>query len=224
MNQFSISEKIITVYPGHSANLPVVYLNTFGDSGEAVYRQLETKRGLDFHLVTITGLQWNHDMSPWKIPPIAKGDTPCTGGADAYLKLLTGEIVPKAERFISGEPLWRGIAGYSLAGLFAVYSLYEADLFSKAASISGSLWFPGFQEYIADHPWREKPSCVYFSLGDRECRTRNPFLKVVQERTEKIHNFYAEKGIHTVFQINPGNHFQDEAKRTAKGIRWISPQ
>lgn len=36
-----------------------------------------------------------------------------------------------------------GIAGYSLAGLFALYALYKTDVFTRVASMSGSLWFPG---------------------------------------------------------------------------------
>ena len=45
----------------------------------------------------------------------------CTGGADDYLRHLTTEIIPTAEKELAGVPSWRGIAGYSLAGLFALY-------------------------------------------------------------------------------------------------------
>ena len=52
---------------------------------------------------------------------------PCTGGADDYLQLLTKEIIPTAEKEVGGVPRWRGIAGHSLAGLFALYSIYRTD-------------------------------------------------------------------------------------------------
>ena len=81
-------------------------------------------------------------MAPWDIPPISKNDTPCTGGADSYLDLLLSKIIPEAERQLRGTPVWRGIAGYSLAGLFAVYAMYQTGAFSRIASMSGSLWFP----------------------------------------------------------------------------------
>lgn len=58
-------------------------------------------------------------MTPWYMGPISKHDTPCTGGADDYLKLLLDEIMPEAEALLPGAPAWRGLAGYSLAGLFA---------------------------------------------------------------------------------------------------------
>lgn len=127
----------------------------------------------------------------------------------------------RAEREICKTVSWRGIAGYSLAGLFAVYSLYRTDVFSRAASVSGSLWFPDFREYVFSHEMKRKPECLYFSLGDRECRTGNPYLKVVGEHTKEIRNFYQGKGIDTVFRSNPGGHAKNTAKRTAAGIGWM---
>lgn len=62
---------------------------------------------------------------------------------------------------------------------------------------------------------------MYFSLGDRESHTRNRFLKCVRQNTEEIEAFYQSHGIHTVFQLNPGNHYKNAAERTAAGIAWI---
>lgn len=219
--QFTVNDKTISVYPSISTNRPVVYLNTFAGEGSSVYKALQGEACSDFTFVTISGLDWNNDMAPWDIPPISKNDTPCTGGADEYLRLLTDEIIPKAEKEIEGTALWRGIAGYSLAGLFAVYSLYRREVFSRAASMSGSLWFPKFKEYVFTNKMKSKPEYIYFSLGDKECKTRNPYLKVVQDNTEKIEAFYQSKGIDTVFRLNQGNHYKDAAQRTAAGIKWI---
>ena len=114
-----------------------------------------------------------------------------------------------------------GIAGYSLAGLFALYAIYQTDVFSRVATMSGSLWFPGFKEYIFSREPKRRPDCIYFSLGGREAKTRNPVLKTVQENTEEIQAFYQSKGINTVFHLNPGNHFVQGAERTVAGIRWL---
>lgn len=122
---------------------------------------------------------------------------------------------------MQGRILWRGLAGYSLAGLFALYSLYQTDLFSRVASMSGSLWFPGFTDYVFSHEMKKRPEHLYFSLGNQECRTRNPYLKTVQDNTEKIEHYYAQCGINTVFQLNPGNHYKNAVQRTAAGISWI---
>lgn len=219
--RFQVADKEITVYPCTVPGRPAVYLNTFAGEGDQVYQELRKNGCPDFTFVTISGLLWNHDMAPWEIPPISKNDTPCTGGADEYLRLLTTEIIPKAEKLAVGCISWRGLAGYSLAGLFAVYSIYRTDAFSRVASMSGSLWFPGFAEYVYSHEMESCPDHMYLSLGDKECRTRNPYLKTVRERTEAILDFYIRKGIDTEFRLNPGNHYSDSVQRTAAGIAWI---
>lgn len=218
--EFTVGGKSVTVYPALKENCPAVYLNTFSDGGEAVYKLLYESGCTDFTLVTVGNLEWDCDMSPWAIPPVAKGDTPCSGGADDYLKLLETEIIPKAEETVSGVS-WRGIAGYSLAGLFAVYSLYKTDIFSRAASMSGSLWFPDFKEFVFENKMKTVPEKIYFSLGDNECRTKNPYFKTVQENTEKIEEFYRRQGVETVFTLNSGGHVDNVTERTAAGIRWI---
>lgn len=221
MTTFKVGQKTVDVFQSENPNRPVIYLNTYGREGEAVFRQLSAFGDLDFTLVAISGLQWEHDMAPWDIPPISSKDTPCTGGADAYLELLLHEILPQAEKNVLGTPLWRGIAGYSLAGLFALYSIYRTDVFSRVASVSGSLWFPDFPAFVRSHTPKQTPDCIYFSLGDKEHKTRNPFLQTVRQNTEDIEAFYEQQGIAATFQLNPGNHFQDAARRTAAGIRWI---
>ncbi len=220
-HQLVLDNKKVEVYPSAVSGRPVVYLNTFAEEGSHVYKELHDAGCPDFTLVAISGLEWNHDMAPWDIPPISKEDTPCTGGADEYLQFLTNVIVPKAEELVQGRVLWRGLAGYSLAGLFALYSVYRTGLFSRIASMSGSLWFPGFKEYVFSHEMKSRPEHLYLSLGDRECKTRNSYLKTVQEHTEAIKTFCMEKGIDTVLQFNPGNHYKDAIQRTAAGIAWI---
>lgn len=70
-------------------------------------------------------MNWNHDRVPWDSPAAFKNGEPFTGGADDYLRLLVEKIIPEAEEGLNGVPQWRGIAGYSLAGLFAVYAVYQ---------------------------------------------------------------------------------------------------
>ena len=48
-------------------------------------------------------------MTPWYMGPISKHDTPCTGGADDYLKLLLDEIMPEAEALLPGAARLRGL-------------------------------------------------------------------------------------------------------------------
>ena len=123
MTSFIIEKKKIEVFPGIKPDSPLICLNTYGHEGGQVFQQLQSSGCPDFTLVAVSNLEWDHDMSPWAIPPISEKDTPCTGGADDYLDLLLHRILPEAEKALPGIPSWRGIAGYSLAGLFAVYAM-----------------------------------------------------------------------------------------------------
>lgn len=217
----NIGGKNIEVYLSCVPDSPVIYLNTLDEEGVQVYQALQEAGCRAFTLVAVSGLLWNHDMSPWAILPVIKNNISCTGGADAYLKLLTEKIIPEVEQMVPGKILWRGLAGYSLAGLFALYSIYQTEAFARIASVSGSLWFPEFKEYAIVSQMKTVPEAIYISLGDKECRTRNHYMKTVQERTEEIAAYYREKGIDIFYELNPGNHFQDTVRRMALGIAWI---
>ena len=221
MHAFIFGDKHIAVFPCVVLNAPIIYLNTYSNEGQKVFEAAQTAGCPPFTLVAISDLDWNRDMAPWDSPAAFKKGTPFTGGADDYLRLLVDEIIPEAEKDLATPPAWRGIAGYSLAGLFALYAIYRTDLFSRVGSMSGSLWFPGMKEYIFSHEPKRRPDCVYFSLGDKESKTRNPILRNVRQNTEEIQASYQGKGIDTVFQLNPGNHYDHAAERTAAGIAWM---
>ena len=221
MHAFILGDKHIAVFPCVVPNAPIIYLNTYSNEGQKVYEAAQTAGCPPFFPATISDLDWNRDMAPWDSPAAFKNGEPFTGGADGYLRLLVEEIIPRAEKELAGPPAWRGIVGYSLAGLFALYAIYRTDVFSRVGCMSGSLWFPGFKEYIFSHEPKRRPDCIYFSLGDKEAKTRNPVLKTVQENTEEIQTFYQNKGIDTVFQLNPGNHFVQGIERTIAGIQWL---
>ena len=160
-----ISNKTVSVFTSFKPETPIIYLNTCSGEGQKVYESAQAAGCPPFTLVAISDLGWNHDMVPWDSPPMFKNADPCTGGADDYLRLLVEKIIPAAEKEINGIPCWRGVAGYSLAGLFALYAIYRTDLFSRVGSMSGSLWFPGMKEYIFSHEPKRWPDRMYFSLG-----------------------------------------------------------
>ena len=212
MHTLSIDSKAVSIFQTGISGVPVIYLNTYSEEGQQVFEAAQAAGYPPFTLVAISDLD---------CPAAFKKGTPFTGGEEDYLRLLVDEIIPEAEKDLATPPAWRGIAGYSLAGLFALYAIYRTDVFSRVGCMSGSLWFPGFKEYIFSHEPKKPPDCIYFSLGDKEAKTRNPVLKTVQENTETIRAFYQSKGIDTVFRLNPGNHFVQGIKRTVAGIQWL---
>lgn len=221
IENFNVDRLSLTLYAADTADRPLVVLHNYAGDGSAVMAALKDLHSPDLNLLCISNLNWDHDMTPWYAPPLSPEDTPCTGGADEYLPLLLTEILPKAKERIPGIPPQVGIAGYSLAGLFALYALYKSDAFDRAASISGSLWFPDFTEYCFSHAMKRTPGKIYLSLGDREAKTKNKLLRTVQDNTESLADHYRSLGLSVIWELNPGNHFQDAARRSAKGILAI---
>ena len=221
---FNTDNKKITVYPALAENRPVIYLTTYNDDGGEVYAEVQKDGCPDFTLVTVSGLNWEAELSPWAAGDLFKYSEMFTGGADAYLKLLTQEIMPQAESMLFGKIAWRGLAGYSLAGLFTLYALYKTKLFSRAASMSGSLWYPGFKDFALQNTLCKTPQYLYFSLGDKEARARNQYLKTVQQCTEELAAYYRSLGINTYYELNPGGHYRNIISRSAAGIKWLLTQ
>lgn len=206
----------VGIYGKRDAPCPLVVLNTVNGEGQAVYDAVGSS---DITLMAVDGLSWNDDLSPWAVPAVFRNGEPFGGLADSYIGDLVSSLIPDAVREYSLRPSCMIIAGYSLAGLFAVYSAYRTDMFSRIVSVSGSLWFPGFLEYALSNSMKADPEKVYLSLGDREARTVNPVMKTVQDNTERLHEHFLSLGISSEYELNPGNHFQDAVLRMAKGIR-----
>ncbi len=219
--KFRSAGKELTLYHSKESGSPLIILNNYAGDGKSVMEAAKKREEKDFNLLCVGNLNWDHDMTPWYCPPTSQKDTPFTGGADEYLKSLLDDILPECLEKVDGTPCHISIAGYSLAGLFALYALYHTDVFERAASMSGSLWFPDFKEYVFSHEMKRKPQKIYLSLGDKEAKTGNRYLKIVQDNTESIAAHFRETGIDVTFEMNPGNHFMDAEIRSAKGILAI---
>jgi hypothetical protein len=62
---------------------------------------------------------------------------------------------------------------------------------------------------------------VYLSLGDKEEKTRNPVMARVGTAIREAEEILKEAGVDCILEWNPGNHFKDAEKRTAKGFEWV---
>ena len=207
-----------------SCSAPLVVVTVEAGEGEAVFGELSALTERDFALASIIGVDWNAELSPWPAPAAFKGGGAFAGGADAYLEELTGALLPEVLGALAAPPTFAALGGYSLAGLFALYALYRTTAFDRAASASGSLWYPGFLDYAGRAPLARAPRGVYLSVGDREGRTRNPILRSVEENTRALADLYARRGIPVRFELNPGNHFDHPQRRLARAIAWVLEQ
>ena len=179
----------------------------------------------EFILVAISNLDWNNDITPWFAPKLNEKDVDYLGKADDYIKLLTNKIAPQTEKYVENNLKIKieyfAIAGYSLRGLFAIYSAYKTDIFTKIASASGSFWFPKFIDFVKTTNISSNVRKIYFSFGNKESKARNQVLATVEINTIELEKIYNNKGIETIYEVNEGNHFKDATLRMAKGIKWI---
>ncbi len=175
---------------------------------------------LSLTLVSISGMDWNRDLSPWKAEKVFKGEEDFSGGADRFADFLEQEVFLKESTF-SGRPLHRMMAGISMSGLFALYMGTKKDSLEAIASISGSLWFDGFVDYLKAHPLSSGIKKIYLSLGDKEKRVRNPRMAKVEEDTLAVRDIIAKEGKEVLYQANRGNHFVHGAERLEEAVRYL---
>ena len=173
----SLDGKVVTIYRADGEGLPVVYSNDYRESGRDVLARCAELGCPPFHLVTLSKVGWDRSMSPWPSEPVVARNDHFAGEGPRHLEWLLSDAVPCAEHELGVRMPVSYISGYSMAGLFALWSLYQTDFFAGAVSASGSLWFPGFRDYALAHEPVGRPRGVYLSLGERETKVRNPALQ-----------------------------------------------
>ena len=166
-----------------------------------------------FHLIAVKVNDWNRDLSPWTAPAVFGRE----GFGDGAANTLAGILTLCADRSKTYY-----VGGYSLAGLFALWAACQTDVFQGVAAASPSVWFPGFLDYMEEHGMQSP--AVYLSLGDREAKTRNPVMATVADRIRQTYDLLRSRGVHSVLEWNPGNHFRDADLRTARAFAWLMKQ
>ena len=216
--EMQIGDKHVSLFLLGNAPRPVIWVHM---PAPAAAETAALLAGEDLVLADVDGVDWERELSPWPADHAFKGGRDFSGGADDYLGTLLGSIIPGAESALGETPLWRGIAGYSLAGLFAVYAAWRTTAFSAFASVSGSLWFDGFVPYLAQNEPAALPRAAFFSLGTLEKNTRSTRLAAVEDRTAEAAERLRGLGTLTAFEKNEGGHFSQPEARVAAGLRWL---
>lgn len=211
----------IKIWNNTTESVPTVYIHSFTGNGEDVWEACTQLQTPPFNLVSIYDFDFDNSLTPWPAEGVRKGQPPFRGKADAHLKAIIDTVIPQAESQLPAPPAYSAMAGYSLAGLFTLWSAWHTDRFRRLACVSGSLWYPDFIAYIKSHPMFSKPECIYFSLGDKESKTRHPLMSTVDDCTREAVGTIISLGIRTTFESNPGNHFTAPALRMAKAIKWM---
>ena len=162
---------------------------------------------------------WNDELSPWKSPAVW-GKESFGSNAAGTLRVLTGQVIPTLkQQFALPGNVRIILGGYSLAGLFALWTSTQTDLFYGVAAASPSVWFPGWMEFERQRSIQAQR--IYLSLGDREERTRNATMAGVGENIRALHRELAGRSKDCTLEWNNGGHFKDADLRTAKAFRWV---
>lgn len=173
-------------------------------------------------IVVITGFDWDNDLTPWPASGEPKGCPDFKGNAPDFLKRLTNTIIPEVEhRYgISGN-VRRTFVGVSLSGLFTLWQWPQCDVFMNIASLSGSFWYEGFEQWIFHQSFADKKGLCYMLLGTDEPHSNVPAFRKVGECTENIVGYLRRQGVNITYETVPGNHFQYGLDRLDKAFAYI---
>lgn len=220
--RYVIGEREITVYLDRQAEYLLIQPVDERDLG-SLDRQMErmlSEAPSPFALAACQVGDWNGELSPWEAPPVF-GKQGFGHGAGELLSYLEGLLIPEVKaRFGFPERIPILLGGYSLAGLFSLWSAYRTSCFQGVAAVSPSVWFPGWMEFArAGTPQAKR---MYLSLGDREEHTRNQVMarvgSCIREQYDLLQN--AKSVECSTLEWNEGNHFKDPELRCAKGFLW----
>ena len=219
--------------PVFPENCPVVYCL----EGEGIikdlpslFSQLEPLFGKTvepFCFVLVPPENWDNDYTPWSAPPAAGRELPFGGKADAFFERLFCEVFPsvKATCPFGGEtPDKTFIMGYSLGGLAALYGALTSGRFGGAASVSGSLWYPGWLDFLEKNGKGNRSLRVYLSLGAKEERSKDPLVSQVGEATrasKRLFDRFLLPPAKCRLEFNSGGHFSGIPNRLFKALVWM---
>ena len=218
--RFELDGRAVTLYADDAPQILFIQPVDTHDT-ELLDAEIEAMRNcaLPFALAAFAVKDWNRELSPWAAPPVF-GKVPFGGMAEETLSFVLACLLPEL-RVQLGADMKVCVGGYSLAGLFALWAATETNAFSGVAAASPSVWFPGWMDYVKANPIQAKS--VYLSLGDKEEQAKNPVMATVGDCIRKQYTLL--QADHSVtLEWNPGNHFQDSEKRTARAFCRIAAQ
>jgi predicted alpha/beta superfamily hydrolase len=177
----------------------------------------------DYIIISFEVNSWNKELSPWFQKAIFEKSEDFIGNGKETLNFVINTLIPYFEnKFPQIKNIPKFIGGYSLSGLFSLWVFYSVNIFNGVAAMSPSLWFDNWDKFIENKIVNEN-SFIYLSLGDKEEKTKNKFMKIVGDRVRKqydiFHNYCNVKNC--FYDVNPGGHFNDIKLRISKGFSWI---
>ena len=170
-----------------------------------------------FMLAAFLTEDWNRELSPWEAPAVF-GEEDFGSGAAETLSFITGVLLPE----LNGAGDKRCcLGGYSLAGLFALWAAFQTDIFRGIAAVSPSVWFSDWESYMESNNILSPE--IYLSLGEKEEKTKNKTMAAVGKNIRRQYELLRDSDTvkRCELEWNPGSHFTEPERRTAKGFAWL---
>ena len=186
-------------------------------------KELSEKHGIS--IVLIEDVNWNDDLTPWPAVGVFKKAKPFGGKASLFLEKLTNEIIPRTERDLGIEGAERTLLGVSLSGLFAVWAAFNTEAFTNIISLSGSLWYDGFVEWMKEQTPSPQLKKVCMLLGEKEKNAKEKRMATVEERTLAAADILKAKTQAAVsFELVEGTHFSPILPRMERAMMVLEVQ
>ena len=179
-------------------------------------------KNLNFSLAAFKINDWNSELTPWEMP-LLRGKGNFGNESLKTLEFIKENLIPNLSKFINIEKndVKYILGGYSLAGLFSLWSGYQTDIFAGIVGASPSVWYNDWINFVKNN--EPLTSSIYLSLGDLEERTKHQVLAKIgdniREYIEILEN--SENVKNCILEWNEGNHFKDSDIRVGKGFVWI---
>lgn len=205
--------KFSEVNQNNKLSAPIIYVI---DSCEHPLPVPQALAAVYSRIVYIPIDDWFSTLSPWPAPSRYREDQDFAGRASETLRELIHRVdVFELENNLN--PSSRAIAGYSLGGLFALYTFIIDKHFGACGSLSASLWYPNWIEWLQEHIPQRDSRFVYFSVGTKEKRASMPF-KLTEQRMFASADILQQHGFTVETQLHPGSHMQHIKERLTQGI------
>lgn len=213
------------------SSVPLFIMPVAGDVSDLMEGQhmridpvIESGELSPYVLVTFETRNWSDDLSPWPAPAPGGRRKKFGGCSAGTLRWIQHELIPEVTaRVPSIQNGQKGLIGYSMAGMFALWAMCQTDIFTVFASCSGSLWYDGFCDYIEKNAPLSVCS-VYISLGEKEEFSRNPWYSKVGSATRKIAGILKESPMcqEATLVWHPGGHLGAVGERLAEAQLWMN--
>ena len=168
--------------------------------------------------VSLSGENRLAEYTPWPAEALTDHTPAFPGEGKAYALALSQLAAALTERFSQKE---LALLGYSLGGLEAVYTSFVTDAFRRIISISGSFWFPGWDEFICNNQPVCKDTAYLMLCGRNEGVGKTNIQAEAFPRTQLTQRMLCNYTRNFPLIADEGGHHENMSTRIVQAIQCL---